>query len=117
MPAVFRSGQRKGEDDPAGTSGRTSSAIVGEVPAEGIPRNVPGHASLGLLKPCRRTPWGYGFHARGWSILRQKSARRMKGLVSSGPPQRPHSAAQTAEDPTPGQTGGTTLAGAAETGG
>jgi hypothetical protein len=46
---------------------------------------------------------------------RLKLVRRMKGSGSSSwPTATAHSFAQTADDPTPGQTGGTTLAGAAE---
>ena len=67
------------------------------------------------LKPCCEPYGTWASRLRLAYSRRLKSARRMKGSgFSSWPTATAHSFAQTADDPTPGQTGGTTLAGAAE---
>ena len=114
MPAVSAAGQRKGEDDPrhllAGRCQDRRRGSAGGVFLE----NVPGHVSLGL-ETVLRTLWDMGFTPAVGLFSASKSARRMKGSgLHRGPPQRPTASLQTAEDPTPGQTGGTTLAGATE---
>lgn len=77
-------------------------------------RTSPATSAL-ALKPCCEPYGTWASRLRLAYSLRQKSARRTKGSGSSSwPTATAHSFAQTAEDPTPGQTGGTTLAGAAE---
>ena len=113
MPAVSAAGQRKGEMIPGTFWPDVADRRRGSA-GGGIPRKRPRPRSLGL-ETVLANPRDMGFTPRlAHSFRRQKPAPVMKGPVSSGSTATAHSFAQTAEDPTPGQTGGTTLAGAAE---
>ena len=98
-----------------GTSGRTLPGSSERFSRSGYSSKTSPATSALALKPCCEPYGTWVSRLRLAYSLRQKSARRMKGSGSSSwPTATAHSFAQTAEDPTPGQTGGTTLAGAAE---
>ncbi len=97
------------------TSGRTLHASSTKSGHDGFGSKTSEVMSRLAQKPCCENykPWVMRLQLA--FSQRQKQARRMKGAVGSQwPTATATSQAQTAESPTPGQTGGTTLAGSAE---
>jgi hypothetical protein len=98
-----------------GTSGRTLPGSSERFSRSGSSSKTSPATSALALKPCCEPYGTWASRLRLAYSLRLKLVRRMKGSGSSSwPTATAHSFAQTADDPTQGQTGGTTLAGAAE---
>ncbi len=102
---------------------KTTPATCGPMSPGSSAKSTPSGSSLKTfrgtsplaLKPCCEPYGTWAGRLRLAYSRRAKSARAMKGFGSSSwPTATAHSFAQTAEDPTPAQTGGTSLAGAAE---
>lgn len=97
------------------TSGQTLPGSSTRFSPNGSSLKTSRDTSASALKPCCEPYGTWASRLRLAYSQRQKSVRRMNGSGSSSwPTATAHSFAQTADDPTPGQTGGTTLAGAAE---
>lgn len=97
----------------------TSGPMLPASSAKSIPNGsfskMSRDTSASALKPCCETYGTWAERLRLAYSRRAKQARRTNGSGSSSwPTATAHSFAQTADNPTPGQTGGTTLAGAAE---